>query len=71
MTTLSETSQRQAPHAVTHVWDLEDDTDEADRESRPSVAEGLGEAGGRMAWELGVSRRQLLQTGRINKQVLL
>lgn len=32
---------------------------------------GAGGAGGRMAWEFGVSRRQLLHTGRINNQVVL
>lgn len=55
MTTLSETSQRQAPHAVTHVWDLEDDTDEADRESRPSVAKGLGRPGDGWPGSLGLA----------------
>ena len=37
------------------MWDLEDDTDEADRESRPSVAEGLGRPGDGWPGSLGLA----------------
>ena len=70
--------ERQIPYDITYMWNLKYDTNEptyvrnrlSDIESRPVVAKGEG-GGGRMDWEVGISRCKLLQTGWVNSKVLL